>query len=337
MVAGYVLNSYRTVVPAFDTLAQSTWFSWSAGHIPLAGQSDWPAVALIAIVCVALLAIGVETFVRRDVGVTVSIPTPGLPAALLGIRGPLSRSLGDLLPAAIAWGIGLGLYGLVMAASARSVTDAITAAPDLAQMVRNLVPGIDITTTAGFLQLAFAELGFVLVGLAAATLVAGRCSDETAGRLELPLTTPLTRVRWAAASTIAAWLAIGIVTVLLGASIALGVAATGDDPLQPTVGVLVLAVYGMALAGVGVAVAGLFGPSLGAPTVLAVAIGTFLVDLLAPALRLPDWFEKLALTTHLGEPMVGRWDLAGITICLLLAIGGVTIGAWGMQRRDVSG
>jgi hypothetical protein len=28
---------------------------------------------------------------------------------------------------------------------------------------------------------------------------------------------------------------------------------------------------------------------------------TFLVDLLAPALRLPDWVDKLALTTHIGQ------------------------------------
>ena len=46
-------------------------------------------------------------------------------------------------------------------------------------MVRGLVPGIDMTTPAGFLQLAFAEMGFLLAGLAVATFIAGRSSDET--------------------------------------------------------------------------------------------------------------------------------------------------------------
>jgi ABC-2 type transport system permease protein len=73
------------------------------------------------------------------------------------------------------------------------------------------------------------------------------------------------------------------------------------------------------------------------PVVLAVTVGTFLVDLLAPVLRLPDWVQQLALTAHLGEPMVGAWDGAGIIACLALAVGGLAVGAWGMGRRDVGG
>jgi len=337
MLAGYVVNGYRTVVPAFDSLANATWFSWTAGHLPLAGQSDWPSVGLVALACVALLGLGVEAFARRDIGVTISVPTPALPGALLGLRGPLGRSFGDLLPAALAWGVGVGLYGFVMAATSRPFSEALASTPGLADAVRGIIPGIDMTTTAGFLQLAFTELGFVLVGLAAATLVAVRSSDETAGRLELQLTTPLSRARWAVASAAAVVAAIAVITVVLGASIGAGVAAVGDDPVQPAAGTLVLALYGAALAGVGAAVAGVFGAWLAAPTVLALAIGTFLVDLLAPALRLPDWVEQLALTAHLGKPMVGSWDGAGIVACLVLAIGGVALAAWGMNRRDVSG
>ena len=45
MVGGFVLHSYRTVVPAFDTLSSLTWFSWTAGHVPLAGESEWLGLA----------------------------------------------------------------------------------------------------------------------------------------------------------------------------------------------------------------------------------------------------------------------------------------------------
>ncbi len=67
MLGGYVIHSYRTVVPAFDTLAGASWFSWTADHVPLAGQSDWPGIALTVVVCAVLLAIGIEGFARRDV------------------------------------------------------------------------------------------------------------------------------------------------------------------------------------------------------------------------------------------------------------------------------
>jgi hypothetical protein len=33
--------------------------------------------------------------------------------------------------------------------------------------------------------------------------------------------------------------------------------------------------------------------------------------------------------------MVGRWDPVGIAACLVIAVGGIAIGAWGMTRRDI--
>ncbi len=272
---------------------------------------------------------------RRDVGVTISLPLPGLPRALLGVHGPLGRSFGDLLPTATAWGVGLGIYGVLMAAASRSLLDTLKASPAMADIFRTLIPGIDITTAAGFLQLAFADIGFVLIGLATATFIAVRSSDETSGRLELQLATPLTRVRWAAASGAAVWLAILLVTGLLAAAVALGVASVGQDAATPAMGTLVLAVYGAALAGIGVAVAGVVRASLASAVVLAVTVGTFLIDLLVPVLRLPEWMGQLALTTHLGEPMIGAWDGAGMIACLALALGGMMLGSWGMSRRDV--
>jgi ABC-2 type transport system permease protein len=337
LLGGYVINSYKAVVPAFDALAHGSWFAWTADHLPLAGQSEWAGVGLTALVSSILVAIGVVAFARRDVGVTISLPLPGLPRALLGVHGPLDRSLGDLLPTATAWGIGLGVYGVVMAAASKSLLDTLNASPAMAEIFRTLIPGVDITTAAGFLQLAFADIGFVLMGLAATTFISARSSDETSGRLELQLATPLTRVRWAAASGVAVWLALVMVNVMLAAAVALGVASVGQAAATPAIGTFVLAVYGAALAGIGIAVAGLFRASLAMPVVLAVTVGTFLVDLLAPVLRLPDWVQQLALTAHLGEPMVGAWDGAGIIACLALAVGGLAVGAWGMGRRDVGG
>jgi ABC-2 type transport system permease protein len=335
MLGGYVVNSYRTVVPAFDALSHASWFAWTADHLPLAGQSAWSGVAFTALVSVVLVTLGIAAFARRDVGVTVSLPLPGLPRALLGVHGPLDRSFGELLPMATAWGVGLGIYGVLMAAASGSVLDVLRASPAMAEIFRTMIPGIDVTTAAGFLQLAFADFGFLLIGLAATTFVAARSADETSGRLELQLSTPLTRVRWAAASGIAVWLAIALVVALLVAAVALGVASVGQDAATPAAGTLVLALYGAALAGIGVAVGGVSRASFAAAAVLAVTIGTFLADLLASILRLPDWVQQLALTAHLGEPMVGRWDVAGIAACAALAVGGLVVGAWGMGRRDV--
>jgi hypothetical protein len=61
-----------------------------------------------------------------------------------------------------------------------------------------------------------------------------------------------------------------------------------------------------------------------------------MLDLLVPALSLPDWVRQVALTAHLGQPMLGTWDPFGIAACAVLAIGGLLLGAWGMARRDVA-
>ena len=335
MVAGYVLNGYRGLVPAFRLPADLTWFSWMNGHLPLAGQVDWPATGLVTLVAAGLLAIGVEAFARRDVGVTSMVRVPAVPRLLAGLRGPLGRSSADLLPGGLSWGIGLGLYGFAMAASSRALLDELARSPSMLQAVRGMMPGVDITTSAGFLQLAFVDLGLVLAALGAASFVASRSSDETAGRLELLLSTPLSRGRWATASGVAVWLTIATAVTLLAASIGAGVALAGGDPWRPALGTGALALYAGAMAGIGLAVGGVTRPSLAAPVVVAVAIGTFLVDMFAEALRLPDWVQQLALSTHMGEPMVGSWDPAGIVACVVLAVGGLALGTWGVRRRDI--
>jgi putative exporter of polyketide antibiotics len=222
-----------------------------------------------------------------------------------------------------------------MAAASRAFVDELARAPSLLAMAESLLPGMDWTTPLGFLELLFVDFGLVLVGLAAATLVWGRMSDESDGRFELLLTTPVPRVRWAVSSGIGAWLGVVLITAIIAAALVIGVSAAAGEAATPLVGTHVLALYGAALVGIGIAVGGLAGPTFAAPAVVAFAIATFLIDILGPALSLPDWLQQLALSNHLGEPMLGTWDLGGMAVCLALAIGGVALGAWGLRRRDV--
>jgi putative exporter of polyketide antibiotics len=60
-----------------------------------------------------------------------------------------------------------------------------------------------------------------------------------------------------------------------------------------------------------------------------------LVGLFGPALNWPDWISQLALTNHVGQPMIGRWDMTGVVACAVIAVGGIALGAWGASRRDI--
>ena len=336
LVVGPILNNYKTLVPAFAGVAQLTPWAWTADHLPLAGQFDWASLVPVAVVAGVLLPLGVEAFARRDLGASAAVPLPGLPPLALGLRGPLGRSFGERLPMALAWGIGLGVFGLAMAAASRSLADAFATSPDLANTIRSIFPGFDLTTAGGFLQL-LVQLLFVVAGFAAVTLVSGWADDETSGRLELLLAAPRSRRSFALRTGLGVLAAVALLTAIVALGVGVGAGAAGSDALTPMAGTLALGLYAAALAGVGLAVGGLVRSAAAAATVAVVVVATYLIDLLAPALDLPGWVHRLALTAHLGQPMVGTWDAAGVVACLVLAVGGLLVGAEGLARRDLQG
>ena len=336
VLAGYTVNGYQDSVPPFAAVANLSWFSWTRDHLPLAGQYDWISLVPVAILVVVLFTIGVEAFARRDLGASNPIRTPGMPGALLGLRRPAGRAFGERLPRATGWAIGVGIFGLVIAAASRSFADELNQqSPELVTFLHTAFPAFDVTSAGGLLQLIFVQFGFIIVGFAAATLVSGWASDETSGRLEMLLATPLARRSWAVSGAIGVYAAIAVMTIVVAIAVGIGAAIAGSDALTPMAGSLTLGLYTAALAGIGFAVGGFVRTSIAAEVVAVIVTATFLIDLLAPALKLPDWVHQLALTAHMGQPMVGLWDVPGMAACAILAVGGLALGGIGMQRRDV--
>jgi ABC-2 type transport system permease protein len=336
MFGGFILNGYRNAIPDLAPFANLTWWGWSANHVPLAAQFDWASVALIAIVAIVLLVIGVEAFVRRDIGQTTAIPTPSLPRALVGLRGPGDRTFGALLPSALSWGLGIGIFGFMIAGSGRAFIEQLGNSPQFMQMLNSIFPNVQFASIGGFMQLLFIEFGLVLAGLAAATLVAGWASDETSNRLEFLLATPLSRRSWVTGGGIGILGAVVVIVVLSMIGIAIGALLAGEGDLAtPLAGTLVLGLFAIAMAGLGVAIGGVFGTRFAGPAVAIIVIVTWFLDILAPAMNLPDVVHDLALTAHYGQPMLGQWDGTGIVASVVLGVVGVAIGAWGFRRRDL--
>jgi ABC-2 type transport system permease protein len=333
--AGFILNGYQQAVPQLAPWADLTWWGWTQNHLPLAGPSDWPSVALLFVVVVVLLVIGVEAFVRRDIGATSAIATPSMPHFLLGLSGPFSRATSLSLSAAVFWGIGVGLFGLVFGSAAGPFMDEIRNAPDFIKLLNTVFPGIDYASAGGFLQLLFVELGVIFAGLAAATFVSGWASDETSGRLEMLLATPLERVRWALAGGVGMLVNVAVFVALSTLGIAIGVATTGSDLVTPVVGSLILGVYAAAMVGIGMAVGGVFGTRYAATVVVVFVLVSWFVQVVGGILRLPDALTQLALSNHLGQTFVGVWDWPGVVASFALAIGGIAVGAFAFSRRDL--
>src|SRR5439155_19200020 len=225
----------------------------------------------------------------------------------VGLRGPARRTFGHVLPSALAWGIGLGFFGLAIAGSGKSFVEQLGNAPDFQRLLASIFPGVDIATVGGFLQLLFVDFAMILSGLAAATLVAGWASDETSGRLEMLLAAPLGRMRWVVSGGAGLLGGIVVIIALTVAGIGIGASITGGDIFTPMLGTLSLGLYALAMAGVGVAVGGVFGTGAAGAAVALLTVITCFDGIIAPALGLPDVVRELALTTHYGQPMLGVW------------------------------
>jgi hypothetical protein len=75
MILLWLMNGMNVGGP----LAVLSPFHWTNNHIALVGIYDWLPLALVGLVGVVFLAIGVEVFTRRDLGVTAGLSLPGLP------------------------------------------------------------------------------------------------------------------------------------------------------------------------------------------------------------------------------------------------------------------
>jgi ABC-2 type transport system permease protein len=275
-------------------------------------------------------------FVRRD----LLVPSGGrvrLPTLPIFLTGPFSRALGERLPASIFWGAALGLFGLIMAMSVDEFVKTLSSIPEIVNMIQRFFPNADILSAGGFLQLAFFSEAILIVSIATVTLVGGWASDEGDRRLELILAAPMTRAGWALRSSLAVMVGVAVIVGLMAAGVVAGAAtqAATRDLAALAAGVSVLALYAMAIAGIGLAVGGLVRPSLAAPVALGLGLTFFVWDLIGSIVGFPEEILDLALNRHLGQPILGQFDWPGMATCAALAIGGILLCAVGMRRRDI--
>ena len=276
------------------------------------------------------------TFVRRDLGDTAVIAWLRLPSLPAGIHGPFTRQLADRTAIAIAWGVGTGLYGVLIVVSADAFSKSLASLPQIEALISAIYPGIDLHQPSGLLQLAFYGFASFIVGLAGASFLAAWAGDENGGRLAVVMSAPITRIRWMLAlrcrrlrrdrrpddrprgdhrgrrrdpgrggrrrrsSASASWACRRWPSPGSGWPRAAWSARRWPRRSRP---------------------ASSSPRSCWIPW--------------APPSKLPDPILQLSLFKHLGQPMAGIYDPCGIVVAVVLAVGGLAIGAWGLQRRDL--
>ncbi len=292
----------------------------------------WMVVGLAVVFAAAMVALAYALVDRRDLGAGLLPDRAGTATAPRSLSGPfglVARLNRGLL---VGWVLGAALLSMVMGG-----------------LVANIGGFVDENSRAFFealggeqgLEDAFmaAEWSFIGVFFAAfaITTVLRLRGEESAGRAEGLLASPLTRWRWASAHLTAALGGATVLLVVAGVFGAFSTArATGDQAWWgkvagaaavqlPAIAVLV----GLTL----VAIA--FVPRWAAGVSWGLFTAFFLLGEIGPLLKLPTWMLDLSPFAHTprvpGE-VVSAAQLGGL-VAVALAL--VAVGLVGYRRRDL--
>lgn len=225
-----------------------------------------------------------------------------------------------------------------------------------------LLIGLLTTTLTGFLrdnpyfarladQAGFADLGSaqgyfsalytllaVAIGAFTASRVAVTAADEVAGRLALPYSRPVGRLRWAAAEAVA----IGLASVVLAAAAGLaGWAGASWVDARLGLGEALagaLAVLPVAMLCLGAALAALgWVPSAVLAVGVSPAVGGYVLLVLADTFGWPAAVRWLSPFSHLGDVPAGPWNAPGAVGMLAVAVALAAAGCLRYARRDLRG
>jgi ABC-2 type transport system permease protein len=334
-LAGLLARMVADGVPAFAWLHWVTPFGLLSRTAAFAEDRLLPLAVLAALAALLMVA-AVALAGGRDVGA-------GRLATRERGRAP-SRLLRSLPGLAVhrtrrpvgTWGVGIGAYFLLVGLLATAMMDFLRENPLFAEFAER-AGFAQLASVGGYVASIFALLA-IPVGAFAAGQVAASAHDESAGRLALLYSRPVSRVRWLVVESLAvvagcvvlaavAGLATWIGTVWVGAGLGLADALAGALSVVP----VALLCLGAALAALG------WAPQAVLALGVLPAAGGYLLLLLADSFRWPSWVRGLSPFDHLASVPVEAFDVAGalgmLAVALLLAV----LGLVGYHRRDLRG
>ena len=310
-----------------------SWFSpiaWAQQTRPFVDLRWWPL--LLSLVLTALLTLGAFALgSRRDVGAGLLAPNRGPATASAWLAGPIGLLTRLQRGTVTGWAVALLLLGATFGSLSDAVLDMVAENPLLAEA---------FAATGGTLSDSFTAasgiyFGLCVAGFAVASVLRVR-GEETAGRAELMLATPLDRRRLLGSGLVVTTGAALLLLVAAGLGAGLTAASVvGDSGMvgRQLGAALVQLPAVLVVAGVAALLVG------AAPRFAALAwlvlVYALLTGMFGALLGLPDWLLKLSPFGWV--PRVPAEDAAlGPLIGLTVVAAALFVGALAaFRRRDV--
>jgi ABC-2 type transport system permease protein len=311
-----------------------SWLSpigWAQKTRPFAGEQWWPFLVLVAATAV-LVRLAVTLARRRDVGAGLVAPRPGRAVAAPSLGTPLGLATRLQRGSVIGWTAGLVMLAAAYGSIADSVNEFVKDNRNLSDIIAASGRG---TLAEQYLAMSFRILALVAAGFAIQSALRMR-SEETSGRGEQVLATPVPRLRFAWSHLTIAFGGSALVLALTGVTFGLVDAAiTGDAGVigQAVLGSVLFAAAVWVLVGFTMLLIGVV-PRLATVLPWALLAVGFTIGFFGQLLDLPQWVVDLSPFQHV--PQYPAAPLAALPLVLLLALGAglTTLGLAGLHRRD---
>lgn len=335
-MAGGVLGAAFVLRAGGDMAAMGgsalSWTSplgWGQQTAPYVLDRWWPIGLLVAL-AVATAAIAYVLAGRRDLGASFLSVRPGRAQASsrlgtpLGLAGRLQRA------SIIGWTAALAITGLAYGAYADALLVAIEDMPDI---FREMFGAESLL--AGYLAYMATFMAY-LASAYTVMAIQGVRSEETSGRGEPLLSTPMSRAVWLGSHLVVA--AAGVVIIMLVAGLATGLGAALVTGNASHLGDLALAHLNqvpavLVVLGVATALFGVLPRALPAAWFL---VGfSFFTGTFGQMLELPSWLAGLSPFDHLAEMPIESFAVTPVLALVAIAGGLTLVGLAGLRHRDI--
>jgi ABC-2 type transport system permease protein len=333
-----------------DTVSSASWigvispFHWMEKTTSAApgGTFDVGATIGLAVAALVLLGLTVPIFQRRDVGsglVSFGRRTHAAVRVASGnvmLRLPFTEGLWEQRVGLSVWAVSTLVLGAVMVSVAKSVADALFADPHLAALFTRAMGNNVYEALMGIIWFGIALL--ILAGYAVVQ-VSRWAAQDSEGRVEMLLSTPVSRTR----VVIDRALEFAVASLLIVIAGSLGVAAkVPSSGLNISAGhlftsSLLMWPFALAFGGLGVAVVSRW-PRIAVPFLAAFAAIEYFLGDLAPLFKFPGWVANLSVFHLFGNPLgASSIDWTPPLEMILVFVVGFAAALFLMRQRDVSG
>jgi ABC-2 type transport system permease protein len=316
----------------------ATWLSWlsplgwSQRTQPFAGDRWWPLLLSLAFAA-ALGAAAVRLASGRDLGAGLLPDRPGPARAAPGLRSTAALAWRLQRAPLLGWTAGFAVGGAAIGAVAGGIGDLV--AGDSAKKLLTELGGEKGIVDA-YISTSLGVFGLIAAAYAVQAVLRLR-GEETSGRAEPVLATPVGRMAWAAGHVAIA--AAGVVVVLAAAGLAAGLAhglrtgALGTQLPRVLAAALARVPAAWVIAGVALALYGL-APRAASASWGALALCLLLGEL-GPVLDLSDTVIGISPFAHVPKLPGGAVTAGPLLALAAIAAALGAAGLAGLRRRDL--